>query len=688
MKLRSLTLSLSLFSLLGLGVMLGMAVSSWQSLREDLDQADSLAETKQRASELKLGMNHLLHARPGPEMVTAVRGEIAALHDRINEIAHPTRKPALAHLTELDHVAQKLSGIDNTAIGHIHGRSHTLDVAMTQIDTHQSGLSAALKAMLNDRQASIRESVLSTMQILSFLALLLAGLSFFALSLIHRRIRRPIDVLQESIRSMREGDLEARAPDLGRDEFGELARSFNAMAEVRQDHERRIDHYQQRLQESVRELQELAYRDQMTGALSRKGFIDRLSAQIDEHTGMPQGYLVAINIKGMRDINETRGYSNGDRLLRDVTEHLHDWVDDRGLVARLGGDKFAAFRRYSTGNETATQLAESLLSFFKSGFLLQGVPIELEIDVGVTSGTGKPEDLLRQAEIALFAAREDDTREWCAFDPEMKRSIHTRRRLAGHLRQAIERDEFLLHYQPQIDLRTGMICGGEALIRWQQTDFGLVSPGEFMPVAEQSKLIIPMGEWVLREACRQHERWQGNGVRAVNLSVNVSLVQLVNTDFEQTVHQILAETGNSPENITLEITETVFDQAPRRLKQQLQDLAAMGCQLSLDDFGTGYAVLRYIQEYPFSVIKLDRSFVSQVTEDSYSRAICEMVIGIGRELGADVIAEGIETEAQRDMLVELGCPQGQGFYFSRPLPPDEFRDLLKGNQPLPGQKQH
>lgn len=684
MSIRWLTRVSMIAGLLGLGLMMVISYQSWQSLRSDVAEVERLTQIENRAAELNLAMNHLLLVRSSPSLVTGVRDEISQLVELLEGVDHPAARPARLHLREIEQILLAVPSAENAARDD-QDVQRAINVAATQIGIHEGGLASALITILSDRHESINRSLTVTMMSLVLVAVTIVGLALLGFFVLHRRIGRPVAVLGRAIDAMRQGDLDTRVETAGTDELAQLGQSFNRMAEIRQQHEREIEQYQQDLQHSVERLRNIAYYDQLTGYWSREGFIRQLDQKLAPADGTADGYVLAFNINGMRDINETHGYAQGDRLFREIGRRMSEWLGEDSLVARVGGDEFAAFRRADAASrDDLDEIARGLIEQFETPFELPAGRLHVDIHFGIAPvGRSDATQALRQAEIALFAARHGSRRQWRAFTPDMERETHERLRMTENLRDALAREQLLLHYQPQVALDTGRLSGCEALLRWHHPRFGIQSPNQFIPVAEQSKLIVPIGEWVLRESCRQIVDWDEAGLPPAQVAVNVSLVQLLTTDFGATVRQVLDETGADPSRLSLEITENIFDRRSRRMLGMIDDLRALGAAVTLDDFGTGYSSLRYLREYQFSAIKLDLSFVQRITDDAYSRAICEMVIRIGTELDTPVIAEGIETQAQLEALRDLGCRHGQGYLFSHPLEPERFRQLLEDDTALP-----
>lgn len=431
-----------------------------------------------------------------------------------------------------------------------------------------------------------------------------------------------------------------------------------------------------------RALAKLAFEDALTGLPSRAGFLDRLEQRLqDGGVELERGYLLALNLRNVSDINEAYGYEGGDHLIRSVAARLAGGLRDGEFVARLEGDKFGLFLlRAPRGLDHADEAVDWVRRYFDEPFLVQGEFVHVEAHLGA-AGVGSGEEtstaLLRRAELALHAARKQPGIHWATHSSELQRMAQHRLKIAQGLRFGLNHDEFELYYQPKIALQGGRLDAAEALLRWRRGDEGLVPPGEFIPIAESSQLIIPIGQQVLRRGCMVIREWQEDPtLPELGLGVNVSIVQLAHSDFAATVRAAVEEAGIDPGSLTLEITETAFERDAGRLLEQMRALHGVGVRLALDDFGTGYSSLAYLAQYPFDELKIDKQFVQQCATHSYSREIVRMVVRIARILGCEATAEGIETEDDRERMIELGCRVGQGFYFGRPAPIDALRTFL------------
>lgn len=436
-----------------------------------------------------------------------------------------------------------------------------------------------------------------------------------------------------------------------------------------------------------RDRERLAFQDPLTGLLSRNGFVREVELLVEQSGWQTESVVASVDIAGMREINDTHGYERGDELLVKVSRRLQECVHPQGLVARTGGDEFVLFCR--PGSEVSVSDAvEACIAAFDIPVELHDIRLDVDVRLGFTrlGGDQRPvNDLLRESELALFAVHghPEGSARWAQYSDDMNRETRERIELTADLRRALATDQLSLHYQPKVDLGSGKVLSCEALLRWQHPERGPQSPGLFIPLAEKSQLMRPIGDWVLRETCRQLREWLDAGFNAVPVSVNVSVVQFATGDLPDTVSDALEAYELPADLLTLEVTESVFGSESQSLHRQMQRLHQMGVRLSLDDFGTGYSSLLYLKQYPFDEIKIDQGFVRDLPDDDYSREIVSMVMGLAQAFGATVVAEGIETEAIQAALLAVNCRVGQGYYFSRPLPSVPFGELLQRGGALP-----
>ena len=429
--------------------------------------------------------------------------------------------------------------------------------------------------------------------------------------------------------------------------------------------------------------------DRTTGLPNRELLSDRIGHALAGHrSGDPSAIaVVLLDLDRFKVINESLGHGVGDRLLAAVGQRLSNSLRPGDTVARFGGDEFGIILDPVADPDEARMIAERIGSELRTPFALNGRDWFVSASMGVAvaePGRGTPEELLREAEIAMVRAKSDGANRLAMFEPSMSTMTLERLDLENDLRGALERGELRVHYQPIVELGTRDIVGFEALVRWQHPTRGLVPPLAFIPLAEETGLIIPLGRWVLEQACREASRWRrparparrGAAVAPLFVSVNLSARQFVQADLVEDVQAILAETGLAPGALELEITESVVMDQSEAGVRALRELRSLGVRLVLDDFGTGYSSLAYLKHLPLDTIKIDRSFVAGIDEIA-DRSIVDAVIALAHGLGIGVVAEGIETDRQAERLLELGCDLGQGYLFSRPVPAAEARKLLR-----------
>jgi diguanylate cyclase (GGDEF)-like protein len=471
-------------------------------------------------------------------------------------------------------------------------------------------------------------------------------------------ITRPISALDEAARRMEQGETVevAVATD---DEIGRLARSFNAMAAGIAERERRIT--------------QLAFNDSLTGLPNRAFFRRHLDIELAQaaHRGCSL-VLLSLDLDNFKAVNDTLGHPTGDALLCAVGARLKAGVGE-ALVARLGGDEFTIVAAAEAGD--AGRMAQRLLAALAEPVAVDGQVLDVAASIGVAIAPQDGADsdtLLKNADLALYQAKEAGRGTYRFFEARMNAEAQARRTLETDLRRALAGGEFELYFQPLICLETGRIASFEALLRWNHPTRGLVSPLEFIPVAEETGLIVPIGEWVAQEACRAARAWP----EEVRVAVNVSSVQFRRGGLGATIIQALAASGLDAKRLEIEITESLFLETSDTTVSTLHSLREMGVKIALDDFGTGYSSLSYLQSFPFDKIKIDRSFVERLEASPGAGAIVQAITALAAALGMETTAEGIETEAQREAVRRLGCTLGQGFLFSRPVRAKAAQTLL------------
>ena len=436
------------------------------------------------------------------------------------------------------------------------------------------------------------------------------------------------------------------------------------------------------------ELERAAYEDGLTGLLSRKGFARRLDGLLQEGELNPASLVIAVDIKALREVNNTQGYGAGDAVLREVARRIRAELGDDLPAARTNGGGFALLAPLDK-HRSPGYWRVRLDAVFACDFIINNFPIHVEARFGyirIHRNAQDAQKLLLKAELALYESQTNLGLHWTQYTKSLERRVRETVNVTRQLRRAVNAHQLALYYQPKLNLADGRIVAAEALLRWEHPRDGLISPGHFIAQAEQSQLIGPIGEWVINRACQDLRAWHDAGLDVVPVSVNLSLTQFQIGNVTQQVQRALQAHHVAPEELTLEITESVFESNSARLKSDLQTLRDMGLRLSLDDFGTGYSSLSHLNRYVFDEIKIDRTFIWQLDGTSYGGAVVSAVNGIASALGARVVAEGIESAAQVGMLRELGCTTGQGFFYSRPMPESAWRRMLSSG-PLPDSAQ-
>jgi diguanylate cyclase (GGDEF)-like protein/PAS domain S-box-containing protein len=430
-----------------------------------------------------------------------------------------------------------------------------------------------------------------------------------------------------------------------------------------------------------RQMTHSAQHDVLTNLPNRLLFNDRIMQSISlVHRQKKNLAVLFLDLDRFKCINDSLGHAIGDKLIQSVTTRLLASVRGSDTISRQGGDEFVILLSEIAYPGDAARSAIKILHSLSAPHLIEGNDLQINGSIGISVYPADGEDaetLIKNADTAMYHAKEKGRNNFQFFTAAMNRKAVERQSLEGSLRRALEREEFLLHYQPKVNLETGEITGVEALIRWQQPDRGLVPPAQFVPIAEDCGLIIPIGRWVMREACRQARAWQNEGQPAIPIAVNVSAVEFRDKNFVESVQTILWETGLEARYLELELTEGVLMEDAESTASVLQELKMMGVCLAVDDFGTGYSSLSYLRQFPIDVLKIDQSFVRQISARPDDSAIVSAIINMGKSLKHVVVAEGVETQEQQAYLQTQQCAQGQGYLFSRPVPAGQFAHLLR-----------
>ncbi len=494
--------------------------------------------------------------------------------------------------------------------------------------------------------------------------------------LLSRSIVRPIRDMIGATGDMVRGNYDRRVAPSGIRELDDLGGAVNNLA--------------QQLKIQLSTLNYQAFHDSLTGLPNRALFMDRLEQALTRalRHGKLTGVLL-LDLDNFKLINDSMGHLAGDRLLVAVSERMRACVRPEDTVARLGGDEFTFLLEDLDDLSAAVRVAERVSEELRNPLFLDGHEVFAAASIGIAisppDSQNLPEDLLRNADIALYKAKGEGKAHYVVYDAKMYPQAWERLRAEAEMRRAIGEGQFRVHYQPKVDLHTGGIVGFEALVRWEHPERGMIPPLEFIPLAEDTGLIVPIGEWVLREACHQACRWREQHPSfadpPLTISVNLSVRQLRQKDLTQRIARILHETGLAPEGLSLEITESVLMEDAEGAIATFGSLKDLGVGLEIDDFGTGYSSLSYLKRFPADYLKVDKSFVDGLGEDAEDTAIVSATISMAHALGLKVIAEGVETAGQLARLRELGCDTGQGYYFSRLLLAGAAGELLRSAVP-------
>ncbi|MEO3945903.1 EAL domain-containing protein [Gorillibacterium sp. CAU 1737] len=457
------------------------------------------------------------------------------------------------------------------------------------------------------------------------------------------------------------------------DSYQELESTYEELtavqAELLEQYNRLVDN-QTQLMESEEKYRELAYNDTLSGLPNKRSLVESL-ARFTEENKRAAAALLFLDIDNFKYINDTLGHSYGDQLLSAFSRRLLEVAGPYEEHFRFGGDEYVIFLKDIRSKQDVIHYAERVIRAVEEPFSLQGSLVHVSVSIGVAcypdNGT-TVEELLQKADVAMYRAKQAGRGIYVLYEQEMQKSFDERMRIERHLREALDKEELLLYYQPIMDIEGDRIWGYEALLRWNSAELGFVSPLQFIEIAEDCRLIVPIGEWVLRQSCEFLASIREQGYPDARVSVNISLIQIMQEDFADMVVRILEESGLSPSQLQIEITESVFMKSFSTITLKLDYLRSLGISIALDDFGTGYSSLSYLKQLPITTLKIDRSFIQGISEDTTAKSLVESIISIGQNLGIDVTAEGVETHEQLEDLRRMKCDKIQGYYISRPLP--------------------
>jgi len=471
---------------------------------------------------------------------------------------------------------------------------------------------------------------------------------------------------------------------------GEVFPCWQTISAVRDDDTGKIKNYVSMMsditaiKESQERLQHMAHHDPLTNLPNRLLFNDRLEHAMERaHREKFDIGVMFLDLDNFKPINDGLGHPVGDKVLQSVAERLVGLVREEDTVARIAGDEFAIIVEEVTDSQGVSRVAGEILSVFEVPFQINGQELHLTTTIGISLYPGDGKDvtsLVKNADTAMYRGKRRGKNRYCFYTQDLTEVALERLQLGNDLRAALRQNEFQVYYQPQYSLTTGQLTGAEALVRWSHPEMGLVSPIKFIPIAESTGIIIPLGEWVLREACTKMQMWQESGYALERISVNVAGQQIQRSDFVKTARKVLEDTGLKPQCLELEITESFIMEREDEAISTLVKLRDLGVTLAIDDFGTGYSSLSYLKRLPIDKLKIDRSFIKDIPQDTNGEAIARAVIALGKSMQLKIIAEGVETEEQMKFVSLEGCDEVQGYYYSCPVPEKEFVELMKSSK--------
>ncbi len=495
---------------------------------------------------------------------------------------------------------------------------------------------------------------------------------------LQRIISQPIEQLAAAMKLVsKERNYSQRVKMERHDELGSLIEDFNEML-------RQIEKRDQELCDGQTRFDYLANHDPLTDLPNRLLFHDRLHHALSTARRLKQGIaMLFLDLDRFKNINDSLGHEIGDKVLQEVAKRLTSIIRKSDTLARLGGDEFVVTLEQNPGSHEITTVAKKILKTLSGVYHIDAQELYITVSIGISifpvNGL-TVETLMKNADVALFRAKEKGRNNFQIFTEDMNTLAQEALFLDSNLRKAIENQELALYYQPQVEIPTGKITGMEALVRWIHPTLGIIPPSKFIPMAEDTGLIIPLGKWVINTACQQTLQWQQAGFPPCKVAVNISPRQVRHRGLVKTVAQALDESGLAPCWLELEITENVLVEDISQTITTMESLNALGVSLAIDDFGTGYSSLSYLHRFPLAKLKIDQSFVKRIDGQSGQNVIVEAIIALARALHLEVIAGGIETQEQLSFLQKLGCLYGQGYYFSRPLPAHSFEQFLTQHQ--------
>ncbi|WP_370279619.1 EAL domain-containing protein [Pontibacterium sp.] len=657
-------------------VTLGFAISDWISSRDDIYD-------RMRAQASIIGQNSVAALTfSDPDAAKRTLNTLENTHDIVGAVLFDSNQHPFSSY-QRDNTELPLSPPEAYE-GSLKG---TLYVKLpVQLDGEQIGCIVLLSELGNWQQQQLHR-----MTIVFGLFLFSLLVAVFLSNVAQQIVTRPILSLARTARRITDTrDYDLRAAKLSNDEIGSLADDFNQMLDQIQQTEKELRDAQSQLEEKVNErtsellelteqLEHQAFHDTLTGLANRATFDTNLQAAIN-YAGRRKLKLAVmfLDLDRFKSINDTLGHAVGDKLLVEMADRLSHCLRQSDTLARLGGDEFALLLPDSSPN-AAAEVATKVIEAVKQPIHVEGYNLQVTTSIGISIFPDNGADassILKNADTAMYSSKEAGRNQFNFFSPEMNASTERRLVLENKLRQAINDSRFSIHYQPKWHAHNGKMLGVEALVRWFDDEEGFISPEEFIPLAEDCGLVSAIDDWVCKNACQQIQSLFAQGQPTIGLSVNLSPTQVIHKDIYKRISTILTETGFPGDRLELEITETMLSAEVEQLHDDLELLRPLGVEVSIDDFGTGYSSLSRLKSLPINTLKIDRSFINDIGQDSGDEVIIRTIIDMAHNLNLRVVAEGIETEEQHDFVRRHNCDMVQGYLFSRPVPLDELAQLL------------
>lgn len=506
-------------------------------------------------------------------------------------------------------------------------------------------------------------------------------------SRLSKKYCNPIFLLKEKMLQASQGNLNVHCEIESQDEFGELSAHFNNMMQIISNNyielketKEQLEKSQEELTENYSQIEKLAYTDTLTGLANRVSFMTQAHDIFHKSNSFDNRAILFIDLDNFKNVNDTLGHDYGDLLLQQIADKLNSYMSEDDILARTGGDEFLVLRNQCHSTDELDRFAAELITIVNHPFDLDGEIVHVSMSVGVAvfpQNGLTVNELIKNADIAMYSAKTAGKSGYCFFNSSMEDDVNHKNDIEDILHNAIQNREIYLVYQPQCDIKTGRVTGCEALMRIRNGYLGQISPVEFIPIAEETGIIHELGAWALEHACGFNKQLQDAGYEPVTMSVNVSIVQFKDPEFIPRLKTILEKTKLPPEYLEIEVTESILMQSLEHNITILQELRDMGIRIALDDFGTGYSSFNYLTQMPITTLKMDKSFIDNISTNSKDCYIAETIISLAHKLGISVVAEGVETSDQLQILKENSCDILQGYLFSRPVPDEHYRSLLE-----------